>query len=777
MRIPLDYYRILSVPIKATPQQLEQAYGDRLLQQPRKEYGAATILARRTLIQNAYQILSIPETRAEYDARYFSNLLKTPILAHSGADNGAAHEAPESVVSQDNAPPDLSSVNPTIEVPSEQFVGVLLILQELGEYELVLQLGLSYLNSPEYAELTQQEPKEQPSTFREDLILSLAIAYLELGREQWHRREYENAAASGQMGIDLLLQENLFSGVQEEIEIDLAKLRPYRILELISQNQPNSAARIKGFQLLQEMLRQRQGIEGKGEDLSGLTFDQFLCFIQQLRTYLTSAEQEKLFVAEANHASAIANYLAVYALLARGLVLKQPQLVVRAQQMLEFLSDRQDVYWERSVSALLLGQTEVALALVPNSQDRGKVELIKQYSQGYGDLLPGLCFYAEKWLYEEVIAQFCDLNNQQISLKEYFADTKVQAYLEGLASLVPAQPEIATPTPESTAQSKPEGLFSWWRTKIIGQSTSAPEIANSQVLISEGELGGSRAVNQSSSTVTLERGTVSSPKFSPTPHHKKRQPPITKPKKPNNARSSRSQPVKIGKKVHLKAKSVPGRTSHSRKGKPRYKSRVAASRQSKANLFRGRLLLASLVFGAGAIGFTATRMLLNSPFKTAKQEAQLTISVSTPPIEIPKVKIKAVPAKPKLTFNDRAKQVIQKWLDSKSAAFGKKHQIEALNEVLAAPLLTTWSDRARDYQRENAYREYEHTIKMRSATISKTNPDQATVEAEIREVAKHYQAEQLNTARSYDDNLLVRYQLVRQADKWLIQDAEVLKTL
>ena len=59
MRIPLDYYRILSVPIKATPEQLEQAYSDRLQQQPRREYGQQAILARQQLIKNAYQIYQV----------------------------------------------------------------------------------------------------------------------------------------------------------------------------------------------------------------------------------------------------------------------------------------------------------------------------------------------------------------------------------------------------------------------------------------------------------------------------------------------------------------------------------------------------------------------------------------------------------------------------------------------------------------------------------------------------------------------------------------------
>ena len=74
MRIPLDYYRILSVPVKATPEQLEQAYRDRLLQQPRREYSESAILARQKLIQHSYQVLSDSGQRAIYDAQFLSRI-------------------------------------------------------------------------------------------------------------------------------------------------------------------------------------------------------------------------------------------------------------------------------------------------------------------------------------------------------------------------------------------------------------------------------------------------------------------------------------------------------------------------------------------------------------------------------------------------------------------------------------------------------------------------------------------------------------------------------
>jgi len=767
VRIPLDYYRILSVPIKATLEQLEQAYGDRLLQQPRREYNTQAIQARQELIQNAYQVLSDSEQRAEYDAQFLINLSPPEPIEEPEGGEIAAPKTP-------------SVGNPTIEIPPSQFVGVLLILHELGEYELVLKLGIDYFNSKEYELFQKKQDDEVNTATEQNIILSLALAYLELGREQWHRREYENAALSGQMGLDLLIQENLFPKVKEEIEIDLFKLRPYRVLELIAQNSANSPERARGFQLLKEMLVQRQGIEGKGEDRSGLNFEQFLCFIQQLRTYLTSAEQQHLFEAEAKKSSAIANYLAVYALMARGFVLKQPELILRAQRMLDFLSEIQDVTWEQSVCALLLGHTQKAIHRVQNSQDTVKLEIITQYSVGSTDLLPGLCFYGEKWLQEEAISQFSDLVKASVTLKEYFADTSVQTYLEELASsasaiAIPSAPAVTQPEPKSTAinEDKSAGILSRWRNKFSSQKQKLPDrVQSTDAARSEQELVSASVATGVSSTAILERN-LSSTEIPPIQQH-----PVAKTKTSRNSQSNYSPSLPLQSKETSQA--VPDLVIKKSNANVRQnKKRVPNKKRSKSTLLKGWLFLASLIFGLGTMGFVLMKLFLNPPLEMAKQEAQLAIAINTSAVQLPVVKPKAAPVKPqpKLTFTDTSQQVIQQWLDSKSAAFGKEHEIDELNNILVAPLLATWRDRAIYDQQQNSYRTYEHTLKMRSAAINQNDPKQATVEAEVKEIARHYQAGQLDNSKSYNDNLLVRYQLVLQGEKWLIKNAEVLKTL
>ena len=57
MRIPLDYYRILGLPLGASEEQLRQAYSDRIVQLPRREYSTTAISSRKDLISEAYMVL------------------------------------------------------------------------------------------------------------------------------------------------------------------------------------------------------------------------------------------------------------------------------------------------------------------------------------------------------------------------------------------------------------------------------------------------------------------------------------------------------------------------------------------------------------------------------------------------------------------------------------------------------------------------------------------------------------------------------------------------
>ena len=206
------------------------------------------------------------------------------------------------------------------------------------------------------------------------------------------------------------------------------------------------------------------------------------------------------------------------------------------------------------------------------------------------------------------------------------------------------------------------------------------------------------------------------------------------------------------------------------------------------------LLLLGLICGVGTLGFVFT----SSQLQSKSEERNAVESVKEPanpqPVAVtskPKPAVESTttntevkpevtakpPVNPDVFDRESAKIAIQKWLDSKAAALGQEHQVERLNSILTASLLTQWRDRSNYYKQNNIHRQFEHSLKIRSVKINPDNPNLATVEAEVKEVARHYQRGQLNQAQSYSDNLVVSYQLIRQNNTWLIQNNKILQSL
>ena len=419
MRIPLDYYQILGVPIQATADEIERAYQDRIQQQPRQAYSATALEARQQLLAVARDILCDPERRAEYDAHFLS----PPPERESAPIQLPQTERPswQSHGSEDAA-------TPWIEVRDDRVVGALLILQELGECERARGIAESRFRDRYYP--STEAAGWETASERGDLVRVLAVAYLESSRESWRQGQYERAARLGQQGWDLLTREGLFGDLKQAIAADLAKLRPYRILEAVSQSGEGSWRKHQGLQLLREMLEARGGIEGSDRDGSGLDADAFLLFVQQLRPYLTAAQQQTLFDAEAQRPSATAAYLAARAQIARGFAYRQLGAIAGAQTLLARWEREQEVGLEQAVCALLLGQTDRAHQAAERIADPDVAREIRRNSVGAPDWLPGLCAYSESWLRTQVFPHFQDLAQQAASLKDYFADERVQWELE-----------------------------------------------------------------------------------------------------------------------------------------------------------------------------------------------------------------------------------------------------------------------------------------------------------------------------------------------------------
>lgn len=756
MRIPLDYYRILGVPVQVTDEQLSQAYHDRSWQRPRREYSEAAIAARKALLEQAYNLLSDSEERANYQQQFLAKTEAIEPPAKEVRLPSLETESPQESVPDSNTP--------WIEIQPEHLVGALVILQELGEYELILRLAKRYF-APSQSQAVDSEAIAAGAEphLRADLTLLLALTYLELSREQWQQGTYEQAAASGHHGLDLLKQEQLFAPVQAEIQAELYKLRPYQILELLALPQEREAERKRGIALLKAMLEERQGIDGHGDDRSGLGIDDFLRFIQQLRLYLTVEEQQALFEAEAQRPSAAALYLAVYALLARGFVQKKPAYIAQANTLLQGLSDRQDVYLEQAVCALLLGQVEEANRALENSQEQEPLVFIREHSKDSPDLLPGLCLYGEHWLEHEVFSHFRDLAELPISLKDYFADEEVQAYLEGLSIQPKAtdrQAEIETEEVTAvaipkTASGSPD-FFEYRRAQRRHKSSRSRSR----------HIGSAERRETTSPTQKTQRRHTAHPKEAySTPlavgaEYASQPTSLHSPRRRQQGALTRSQP----------ATSIPSQPPLET---PSRRLNRRSRRKWSINPRRFLLSLAIVIFGIGAVGILVRSLQVGSDPLAALEGDALLLSLNEPPIAIPPIDAKISLSEAILTQTG-AKAVIQTWLSSKAQAFGQQHQIDRLNDILSEPLLSTWRDRAETLKANNGYWQYEHSLQVDALKTSERDPKRATVEATVKETANYYQNGQLNRDRSYDETLRVRYELTYQKDRWLIQAIQVL---
>jgi len=732
VRIPLDYYRILGIPLQVTEEQISQAYQDRLVQLPRREYSEVAIASRKELLDRAYHILSDTEQRAEYTQKWWGTAEnETPEQAEFVPLEDSNEEIDSSTENDD-----LDRQSPWIEISDPQLIGALLIFQELGEYELIGQYG-------EIALRNCDDPRVF-STSRQDLVLTIALANLELSREQWQNQNYEKASFFGVKALAWLQEENLHPTIQQEIRNELYRLRPYRILEKLTLSQDDNSDRDQGLQLLKEMIQDRRGIEGRGNDRSGLGTDDFLRFVQQLRNHLTVDEQLSLFVEESERPSAAASYLASYALIAKGFSQRKPSYLVQCQSLLNKFKNRQDTGLEEAICALLLGQTQLATQSLEKSQDQKALTFIQQRSEGSPDLLPGLCSYGESWLQTEIFSHFRDLADQTASLEDYFSDGDVQIYLETLS------PDAPTPYfslhPPTDLESPMARNLAEYRNTLSESSSLRKRRADSRRSRSARQASES---NGKTGTATLtplgdvaDGGMVSSVK---------------------SYWSSPAESLLTPKFPPLSAD--PLDLTEQKDHEPRKKRK--RKRKTVINPVRfGTVVLSSLIIlGLGIFGVQSMRSPLNG-----LQGEQLNIQLNQAPLEFPNTASATAHLIPKgeLT-NDVASGVIEGWLSSKSKAFGQNHDIAALSTILAEPLLSQWQVRAARDKQRGIYRQYDHKVEIKSLKFDPNNANRASIQARVQEATKYYRDNSnAKPTKLQNDDLLVRYQLIRQNDQWRI---------
>lgn len=466
---------------------------------------------------------------------------------------------------------------------------------------------------------------------------------------------------------------------------------------------------------------------------------------------MTAIEQQTLFEEEARRPSSVATYLAVYSLIARGFSQRQPALIRRAKGLLVKLSAKQDIYLEKAVCALLLGQTEEASAAIDQSGEDEQISYIRQNSEGAPDLLPGLCLYSERWMQEEVYPHFRDLMSQIVSLKDYFADEQVQAYLEEL-------PNTGAMSSEWTS---PVGGDRLSAMSNLDESPSANrdfDLNPAKTAIAEPKLSNYAPVTpnrfQRSATPVIERpaayvntnGSGNIARDQPSSRRTSNVPPLR-----NSTRAAHESVREINRPSQVPT------SSHASLPKRRFNvGRLAI------------VIVLAIAVLAGSIWLVvwAVRALTGAP-----QPQPITLEKPiTNIVQALKENNAAPVAQPGPLDKETATKVIETWQATKSKALGKGYEDNLLEEILIDPALSDWKGRAKELKSSNSYLQYQ----TKSSAVDSVTPDgdsKAKVVAKISESRNYFNNGELDRGASKDDaSYTVEYDLVKKDNRWLIRE-------
>lgn len=756
VQIPLDHYRILGIPYhRATREQIQQAYRDRCQQQPPAGYSPAVLEGRESLLAAAFRTLSDPARRAAYDkslspsaarSRARSELRAVPTLPPMQLDALLARECQQRSF-------------PGLEIPAEWLLGALLVLLEAGEYFFVKQVARACLQ--EQGEQQGPDGGERHA----DLVLLASMAHQKYSKELWQREAYQQAVAELEAACKLVATESAPAAIQRDLANDLRRLRPFEIWEILTTPRRKAAATQRALALLQGMLEERGGIDGTQEqDRSGLGVDEFLCFIQQLRAYLDADEQVRLFAVEARRSSAAAAYLLAYTQIARGYATRQPALLVEATAILERIERRhrrQDVSLERSVCALLLGQTERAIATAEQSQDRNFRAQLDRVAPENPDLLLRLCRFSEQWLHEEVLPQFRDLSRCQLTLKEYFADRQVQLALEQL--LV---------TPRQKRQSRSSTAHRRRLQQPIAVASAAmpmPLAVGQSTAVSASAFGSSQAYRGQRATAAV--GLAEPPAAVAVAA------PPTQAGLGSAAISHLSPPHPPAGRVEGADEVVPFADGRRRRSRRQFQPP-----ETGVLVPPSRTYLVWLAAFAGTAGLAATLLASlwgNRGGLPAGEHLALRVDeplVALPPEIVIRPEEEASPTRP--AISTEADRVLGRWLAAKTRAYGPDSDITALPEVLTGEPLAQHQQWASKQQQSGGHRQFQHDVAADSVRILEQTEEQLVFEATVRETATHHVNREDAGQLLYDSNLRVRYELVKSAaGQWKIAGVRVLEKL
>ena len=397
--LPIDHFRLLGVSPTAEPEAVLRTLQLRLDRCPDQGFTHESLNQRAELLRLSADLLTDPERRGQYEAT----------LLELGQDHPG-----------DTAGLELSS---NLEV-----AGLMLLWEAHAPHE-AFQLARQALQPPQAPALG--------SGRESDLALLAALAARDAADQDQEQRRYESAANLLQEGMQLLQRMGKLPEQRQVLETDLSRLRPFRILDLLSRDLAEQSARHEGLTMLESFISDRGGLEGSAlegletADLpAGMDQGAFELFFQQIRRFLTVQEQVDLYGRLQDAGSADASFLVVMALAAAGFSQRKPERVQDARTRLEELNlDGLDTQPLLGCLDLLLGDVDRAERHFASSPDPALKTWLTAHP---GDALAALCDYCRTWLGRDVLPGYRDVDAEAIDLEAWFADRDVQAYVERL---------------------------------------------------------------------------------------------------------------------------------------------------------------------------------------------------------------------------------------------------------------------------------------------------------------------------------------------------------
>ncbi len=403
MELPIDHFRLLGVSPTTDAHTVLRTLQLRLDRAPDQGFTHETLQARDALLRHSADLLCDEERRSVYESGLTA-------LSESGQPLQAA-----------------------LDVSSGQEVAGLLLMLEAGLPLEVFELVSRALQPPQAPALG--------SGREADLALLGGLACRAGADDLRQQRHYESAANLLMLGQQLLQRMGQLPQQRQSINDDLLALRPYRILDLISRDLSATEARAEGLQLLEDLVRDRGGLESSGDPR--LSPEEFEAFFRQIRSYLTVQEQIDLFSRWADRSGGTgsrADALATTALTASGFAQRKPERIAAARDRL-LASGRRDVAERLACLHLLLGQVDAAEETFRGSRSS---DPRAAGDDDEADTLAELCSHCRDWLAREVLPGYRDLEGDP-DLEAYFADRDVQSFLDRFENEPAPMPPPAQP--------------------------------------------------------------------------------------------------------------------------------------------------------------------------------------------------------------------------------------------------------------------------------------------------------------------------------------------